>query len=343
MVDDSLNKYSSDEEPVDFRVAIKHIMSKYRIPQGRLAEATDKSSSAISQVLSGIGDFKNETKRSIMYGLQHILSEEEITCDDTDRIEVSFYEQLSEDSSLGLRIQNERQQLDYFIDRGIRSAKNEIVFLGGVSHRKMSREWYAMLAERLINEPKLQIWLFLESPQNLFWRSKTLNHNIPNNSRSYEEMKNRFDLQKNEMHDAIKQFILNKFKTRADKFKQSIERLKILEVHIPIYTFITKLDEKLYITPRYHLRASKTYTELLQNGSMHYNQAKECIEFYQDLFRKKMYVSYPGEEKLVAYSDAGKIPRGELSRSSFSNDNQLETKVAHGLLFNRNGQLLLIV
>ncbi len=321
--------------------AVKNILAKYDLSQGDLAKQMRKSRATISQMLSGQDTLRSSGKHDLISGVKKLLRSKNILLDAKAKDELLFFNEVILGRFAGSSSDYTKEELDTFTDEKISTANNRIVFLGGLSHRKMIREWFDLLAERLYKAEGLEIWIIVESDQQLFWRSLGLKPDVPRNVRSYKDLQERYRLQCHDLVDRIKQFLSEAYEGNEDKVNQTIERLHFYESCLPIYTFYALIDNTLFVTPRNHLRASLSSTRIIiDTESFEYQQAIECIDYFQHLARNRKFVDKPFAEKTILTADNGKRVYGELFRSTFNQDTRLETRVAHGLIFNKRGELL---
>ncbi len=323
------------------RTAVLHVFDKYDIKQNHLARFSEKSSGSLSQILKGGKEIQLETKRIVLLGLHRLLHRRRLVLDARDDHEASLMEASAEIGLSAGVMGFSRQMLDPLIDRYIEDATQEVVFLGGISQRRMSQEWYRLLAKALAKG--VHVSLFIESPQQLFWRSLSLDEKVDDNCRDYGYLRARHNIQRSEMPSQIAA-ILKEMERNSEcgVVMGASELLLVREVDIPIYTFITKIDDTFVIVPRSHLRASLSCAEIvLDKEDSRWKQANDYVSFCQRLADEGRYIDYPGTDKLSVYSDNGHICRGEMARRSFRVASGLETRVIHGLIFNRRGEMML--
>lgn len=321
--------------------AIKLILAKYDLSQGDLAKQLGKSRATISQLLSGSGCLKPASRQELISGVKQLLGARKIKLDARADEDLVFFEQILASESAGSSSDYTREIFDTFIDNKINNANNNIVFLGGLSHRKMVKDWFDIIAKRLTASKKLEVWIFVESDQFLFWRSLSLKPEHERNVRSYKDLQERYRLQCHDLRNSIKKYVSNKYDDDEKLVAEVMHRLHFYESSLPIYTFYTLIDDTLFITPRNHLRASLSSTRVIENkNSLEYLQAIECIEFYKNLAKNNRFVDDPFAEKTIVTADEGKRVYGELFRATFNQDSRLETRVAHAFVFNRRGEFL---
>lgn len=333
-----------ENEDTFFRDTIKYILKKHKISQNMLAKEADKSSGSISQIISAKGEIRIETKTSIIKGLKKIFEDRNIALTPNDEKEAKFFGLINQPISIFSFTNPIRENFNNLIDQKIIKAKKEIVFVASISETRLNKEWVSLFANKLIEEKEINIYLFFESLQNLYWRSLSLDCRVQSNNRSYEDLKNRFHLGLDHFRMTIFNFIRAGTKGNESEFETTISRLIIREVDIPLYNSLTKIDNEIIITMRNHLRGSLAYTEIVSDMEhVKWKQADEYISFLKECSadEKPLFVSPLGAEKIKVYTDNGKTCRGEICRETFKIKPDLETRVAHGLIFNRKGELLI--
>lgn len=325
----------------EFGAAVRAFLEKHGIAQKDLAAASHRSSGALSQILRGNRAVQTQTKRSIIEAALTLMQERGIAPDSEDVQFAGIGGVLIGPSAASVSHQLTREQADRQIADAISFAEREIVFLGGVSERTSTRDWYELLAQQLLAKPDLRIFFYLEALQGLFWRSVSLDPTVPNNARAYDDIKRRYALQTQEMPRMVYQ-ILNAQVSDPQHFAQCAKRFTVCEVDMPVYTVYAKIDDVFFRTPRNHLRASLSSTELLDDPSdLRWQQAVEYIQYFDRLRSERRLVSESNAEKLAVFSERGHHLRGLVSRRTFALDTSLETRVVHGLIFDRSGDLLL--
>lgn len=326
---------------ISFKSAVKHILEKYSVSQLTLAQKMDKSAASISQIFGGKHDLRSETKLNIAASLADIISDYDVTLDPNDPHEMFFIKSISKMNSINPLLQYTRKDLDNEIDNNITEAKKEIVFLGGVPRRKLNNKWYEILVKKLTENEDLKIYLFLESKQNLFWRSYALDETIPDNNRNYSELKAKYNMCTKNLNTAITNIIQQNAKDskEAEDIKN---RFFIYETDLPIYSICIKIDDTLFLTPRNQRRASLSTTEVIANRkNKKWIEATSYIDFFKNSQKNNKFVSFPGSEKLSVFSDNGMHCRGEASRDTFSEIPECQTRVVNGYIFNKKAQLLI--
>ncbi len=353
------------EESDRLRQLINDTLEHFGATRGQLAQKLGKSAAAITQVLSGDTTMRNDTKHRLLVGLAKLLQGRIRNLTD-DRL-LPFIQHIQNQVHLaGDTIYFTREDLDAEVDLRILQARSSIVFLGGIPERKMTNDWYQALARRLLDERELQILVVIESLQNSYWVSKSLNNAVQRNTRRYSDMLQKYANLVDDMQRVIFSYVRSELKNDKE-FEETCSRFRIREANIPIYSYCTRADDTLFWTPRSHLRASLGATAILRKqDDIRWKQANEYVEFFKALEKDNCLVTAPqrfrrniagesekspGSEKVAVYSvddlrtyetDWRVVTvRGVLSKSALEKDTSIVTREVHGFVINRSGRILL--
>lgn len=117
------------------------------------------------------------------------------------------------------------------------------------------------------------------------------------------------------------------------------KRIQFSQINTRLPVNLIAVDKKLYFSISTHLMCQlKDYVEL-KNGSPHFAQFNSYISKLMDKTSIGIYNSSPGQELIQLY-DNERYPRGIYPRSAFYTT-QFKRYSVWGLVFNRNGQILL--
>ena len=235
-----------------------------------------------------------------------------------------------------------RAEMDSLIERDIEGATNRVVIIGSISRKMLNKIWYEKVANILQNKQSLNITFFIESNQALYWRAISLDADEDAEVRPQADLIMKNDKLIRELEKQVE------LKSNDRDSDNTMKRLKIYEVDFPIMANIINIDEnKAYITPRTHLRSSKAATLLLgaDYPNALWEQYNNYVGFFLKLVKEKsgkfIGPREPEDQKILLYSDNGMIPRGVGRRSILDSEPKLITRVVHGLVFSRCGELLL--
>ena len=235
-----------------------------------------------------------------------------------------------------------RAEMDSLIECDIEAATEKLVIIGSISRKKLNKTWYEEVEHRLQKKQSLNITLFIESNQALYWRAISLDADADPEVHPQADLIMKNDKLIRELEKQVE------LKSNGINSENTMKRLKIYEVDFPIMANIINIDEnRAYITPRTHLRSSKAATLLLgaDYPNALWEQYNNYVEFFLKLAREEsgrfIGPREPEDQKILLYSDDGMIPRGVGRRSILDSEPKLITRVVHGLVFSRCGELLL--
>ncbi len=250
-------------------------------------------------------------------------------------------------SMINHRVAFNRGEMDNVIERDMESAQHSITFIGSISSTKLNLGWYRSLANHLLNNNELKISLFIETPQNLFWRSASLDEKKESDARPFETLVQKHEKLVRELKDQVENHLSQKGCQNAG---QVLNRLYLFDCDFPIYTNIIQVDDTLYVTPRTHLRATGAHTITFdaKYPNAGYEQYRDYIKYIWRLAgdnnnKASKFVGRPEEEeaKVPVYSNNGITYRGLVRRSTLEQDPTLQQRVVHGIVFDRKGRMLL--
>ncbi|MCB1736025.1 MAG: hypothetical protein H6981_14715 [Gammaproteobacteria bacterium] len=340
---------------MNFREAFKQVLRDHKLSQSQIAEHHPRALSpqALSQMLSpkeASGDDLPESARAeLLDALVALLGTDVFCTPPQNDAETTLFRYAEERySASSLPIVFSRAQLESLITQSINSAKVEITIIGSISAGKLCKEWYNKLADTLLKNSELNVTIFIESRQSLYWRAISLDASFDQQVRPYDDLVARNDKIIRELRGQI---LYRLREHNAETAELTFRRFHLHEVDIPIYSNAIKIDDTIFVTPRAHWRASVSGTFYVrgETPNLFWDQYISFIDFFKGLAHNNMrttegkFVGIPEDEtnKIVVYSNRGQIPRGVVRRSTLGTDPKLETRAVHGLLFNKNGELLL--
>lgn len=340
---------------VDFREAFISFLQAERISQASIAEnyprqmspqslnailkpkedcADELSVSAKSDLLDALVSLDKQKGGGVFYALTKGESEAAQILFDYARVHYSLI-----DGTLLFS----RSEMDSLIERDVKKASHELTIIGSVSNKKLTKAWYSQIAQHLIKNNSLVVTLFVESNQSLYWRAMSLDADVDFEVRPQMDLVMRND----KLIRELEKQVVSHANDMNGHTENITDRLRIYEVDFPITANVIKIDDKLYVTPRTHLRASKSTTLLLCSSypNLLWTQYKDYVNFFSKLSKEKKgkFVGprEPEDQKILLYSSDGLIPRGVGRRSILDSEPKLETRVVHGLVFSREGEFLL--
>jgi hypothetical protein len=331
---------SADQQ---FKSFIDKLITKHRLKrsaianlwEGRTPAALTQGLSSKSSVLASSDQKRRLLTATIVYGKTN-----NVAFTDAEMTEVlkRYAEYHPNAEKLGLRFRF--GDLDGVINGLIEAATKQIVLLGSIPRRKLIPAFYQLLAHRLLAEKSLEISIIYDSLQSLYWRRWALLGNIDQEYATLE-----YSESKHKLYQNIENEIIVALRNNASddaQYSHALKRLSISEAQVPIYTTLFDIDDCIISVPRTHLRSSMSVADILTSDEdHHWQQAKTCIQAYSETAARASLMARPKDEKIVVYSDKGRSVRGLVSRKAFNANREFETRVAHGFIFNRWGQMLL--
>lgn len=231
------------------------------------------------------------------------------------------------------------KDFDSEISSRIGSAQRQIVIVGALAERAIPPDWPTLFARALRVNGDLKISIYLESPNNVFWRTLAMR----SSDAQPNEVAGRFStvptIQASDLISSVRSAC--SAEDDQEDVDVLLQRLVISEVDIPIYTAFIRVDDAIVAVPRSHVPTPDSFADLLEDvADPVWMQAAQDIDFFQSLNDEGQYVSSPGAEKLTVYSRSGRAVHGPVHRRSLSVNPALETRVVHGFIFDRTGRIL---
>ena len=216
----------------------------------------------------------------------------------------------------------------------VSNARQQIVFLGGISQTLVAPRFYGLLAERLQNQPDLTVTMIYESDDNLFRRAQYLER--PYNY-SDRRLFRKLTAKKKDIETLADEVAMRVAPEKEDLVRS---RIRLLETHLQLLLIVTQIDDLIFASPITNRRTSRSVTMRLDDkGVPFYALALEYANYFLSQNHGAPYCTPPGTEIIQIY-DAQGIPRGYTARSTFD-ELPLFTKVVFGFVFDCRGRLLL--
>lgn len=237
-----------------------------------------------------------------------------------------------------------KKHLDKYIEDKFRDAEREIVFIGSVPSRYLDDDFYQLIADVISKESAPKVEFFIEAPQNLFWRSFSLDSKRENEARPYQMMWRK--------HETIKSIMATQVPILSKNQSDARELFSIFECDFSLYTDAIKIDDEIFFSHRTSYRQSESVIYRVRNPLEHtknpqndhlWGQMMDYVSFLQKSAKSPSMVGPILEErdKISVYSDGGRYQRGAVRRVARREFPELETNVVHGLIFDRKGRVCL--
>lgn len=355
---------------LDVGKTYRTLLTEYGVSQSAIATQLKGSLSAgsLSALLSSsdVEEGKEATWQLVVDAFLRVLQKrgqniiDVVTKQSKSKAEQAFFSDVlrryaSPDSGIYLT----REDLDSLVEERMLRASKRVVLVASLAKRYLSSDFYKKIANVLISfhaneKSDAYFHIYLEAKQLLWWRSFSLDHDVPDNTRIYSQLAEKYEQAARILVAEVRKYVLAHAR-EVDEDRQEellaevMQPFGLFEInHITNAAYIV-VDDEFFVTPRTHLRGSKSYTYVVEyernRDSLLAETAASELEFIENRRDRKYFIGAPDiseETKVKVFSDKGQVFRGILPRETVeTNDSAIETGVVHGLVFNRKGELLL--